>query len=120
MRILCAAVAATVLYVSAASPPGAQQQWNDERTMALVRAATERRGLQLADTALRDYTAQATGTVTFLAQFGDGVLSRPLVVKSDQLALEVYWSAPDRSKQRIVGRRDTLLRSEERRVGKEC
>lgn len=109
MRILCAAVAATVLYVIAAAPLAAQQQWNDERTMALVRAATARRGLQLADTALRDYTAQATGTVTFLAQFGDGALSRPIVVKSDQLALEVYWSAPDRSKQRIVGRRDTLL-----------
>lgn len=109
MRILCAAVAATVMYVIAAAPLAAQQQWNDERTMALVRAATARRGLQLADTALRDYTAQATGTVTFLAQFGDGALARPIVVKSDQLALEVYWSAPDRSKQRIVGRRDTLL-----------
>ncbi|HRQ79389.1 MAG TPA: hypothetical protein PLY94_12415, partial [Gemmatimonadaceae bacterium] len=109
MRILCAVIAASACVVFGSASLAAQQQWNDARTMALVRAATERRGLQLADTALRDYSAQATGTVTFLAQFGDGALSRPIVVKSDQLALEVYWSAPDRSKQRIVGRRDTLL-----------
>ncbi len=87
----------------------AQETWNDERTMSLVRAATLRRSVQLADTGLRDYSARATGFVTFLAQFGDGFLSRPVVVKADQLELEVYWSAPDRSKQSIVGRRDTLL-----------
>jgi hypothetical protein len=109
MRILCAAAAASAVLMTCTATLAAQERWNDERSMALVRAATERRGAQLADTALRDYTAQATGTVTFLAQFGDGVFSRPIVVKSDQLLLEVYWGAPDRSKQRIVGRRDTLL-----------
>ena len=30
-------------------------------------------------------------------------------MKADELALEVYWRAPNLSKQRIVGRRDTLL-----------
>ena len=109
MRFLCAALAASALLSVGAASLTAQERWNDERTMALVQAATARRSLQLADTALRDYTAQAAGTVTFLAQFGDGAFSRPVVVKSDQLALEVYWGAPDRSKQRIVGRRDTLL-----------
>lgn len=77
--------------------------------MELVRSATRLRNLQLADTGLRDYSARATGTVTFLVQFGDGAFSRPVVVKADQLELEVYWGAPDRSKQTIVGRRDTLL-----------
>jgi hypothetical protein len=109
MRFLCAALAATALMPVDAVSLTAQERWNDERTMALVHAATARRSLQLADTTLRDYTAQAAGTVTFLAQFGDGAFSRPVVVKSDQLALEVYWGAPNRSKQRIVGRRDTLL-----------
>lgn len=109
MRILCAAAAAAALLVTCTATLAAQERWNDDRSMALVQAATARRSLQLADTALRDYTAQALGTVTFLAQFGDGAFSRPIVVKSDQLALEVYWGAPDRSKQRIVGRRDTLL-----------
>ena len=109
MRILRAAVAATAFGLACAAPLAAQDRWNDDRTMALVQAATQRRSAQLADTALRDYSARATGTLTFLAQFGEGSLLRPVVVKSDQLELEVYWRAPDHSKQRIVGRRDTLL-----------
>jgi len=100
---------AAMLLTASATQLAAQETWNDERTMSLVRAATLRRSVQLADTGLRDYSARATGFVTFLAQFGDGFLSRPVVVKADQLELEVYWSAPNRSKQSIVGRRDTLL-----------
>ena len=87
----------------------AQQPWNDERTRALVEHATERRASQLADTALVDYTATAHGYVTFLAQFGEGFPEPPKIVKADELGLEVYWRAPDLSKQRIIGRRDTLL-----------
>lgn len=103
------AFAASLLAFPSVTVLRAQSAWNDERTLDLVRAAAERRSRQLADTALRDYTARATGTVTFLAQFGDGAFSRPIVVKADQLELEVYWRAPDQSKQSIVGRRDTLL-----------
>jgi len=87
----------------------AQQPWNDTRTLALVGLATERRALQLADTALVDYKAKAHGYLTFLAQFGEGFTEPPKIVKADELGLEVYWRAPDLSKQRIVGRRDTLL-----------
>ncbi|HET7613080.1 MAG TPA: hypothetical protein VFK26_04090 [Gemmatimonadaceae bacterium] len=87
----------------------AQQPWNDDRTRALVERATERRASQLADTALVDYMATAHGYVTFLAQFGEGFPEPPKIVKADELGLEVYWRAPDLSKQRIIGRRDTLL-----------
>jgi hypothetical protein len=87
----------------------AQQTWNDERTRALVEHATERRASQLADTALVDYMATAHGYVTFLAQLGEGFPEPPKIVKADELGLEVYWRAPDLSKQRIMGRRDTLL-----------
>lgn len=83
--------------------------WNDARSLALVRRATERRAVQLADTGLRDYRATARGYLTFLAQLGEGFTEPPRVVKADELALEVFWKAPDRSRQRIVGRRDTLL-----------
>jgi hypothetical protein len=93
----------------AASRLGAQQTWNDPRTRALVERATERRALQLADTGLVDYKATAHGYVTFLAQFGEGFPEPPKIVKADELGLEVYWRAPDLSKQRIMGRRDTLL-----------
>jgi hypothetical protein len=86
-----------------------QQQWNDPRSRALVEAATERRARQLADTALVDYKASAHGYLTFLAQFGEGFTEPPKIVKADELGLEVYWRSPDLSKQRIMGRRDTLL-----------
>ncbi|HEY9478746.1 MAG TPA: hypothetical protein VIP79_01605 [Gemmatimonadaceae bacterium] len=95
--------------VCAAPASGAAQEWNDARTMSLVQRATELRAAQLADTALVDYTAQAHGYVTFLAQMGEGFTEPPKVVKADELELEVYWHAPNMSKQRIVGRRDTLL-----------
>ncbi len=93
----------------AAGGLGAQQTWNDPRTTALVQRATERRLSQIADTALVDYKATAHGYVTFLAQFGEGFPEPPKIVKADELGLEVYWRAPDLSKQRIMGRRDTLL-----------
>src|SRR5437016_6213526 len=95
--------------IAVANKLSAQQAWNDQRTMALVQRATERRASQLADTALDDYKATAHGYVTFLAQFGEGFPEPPKIVKADELGLEVYWRAPDLSKQRIMGRRDTLL-----------
>jgi hypothetical protein len=85
------------------------QTWNDRRSLALVAAATQRRAEQLADTGLADYRATAHGYVTFLAQLGEGLRTPPKVIKADELALEVYWHAPNLSKQLIVGRRDTLL-----------
>ncbi|MGI9077041.1 MAG: hypothetical protein ACR2G6_06870, partial [Gemmatimonadaceae bacterium] len=75
----------------------------------LVERATERRAQQLADTTLRDYTSQAHGYLTFLAQIGEGFTEPPRIVKADELALEILWRAPNLSRQRIIGRRDTLL-----------
>src|SRR3954467_2864090 len=98
-----------VALIVARDRAGAQQIWNDARTTALVERATERRASQLADTALVDYKATAHGYVTFLAQFGEGFPEPPKIVKADELGLEVYWRSPDLSKQRIMGRRDTLL-----------
>jgi hypothetical protein len=109
LRAVSAVTAPLLALFAVAVPLAAQEQWDDARTLELVRAATARRALQLADTGLRDYTARATGTLSFLTQFGEGILARPLLVRADQLELEVYWGAPNRSKQRIVGRRDTLL-----------
>ena len=101
--------ARVLLLIVGASKLSAQQTWNDARTRALVERATQRRALQLADTGLVDYKATAHGYVTFLAQFGEGFPEPPKIVKADELGLEVYWRAPDLSKQRIMGRRDTLL-----------
>jgi hypothetical protein len=123
-RILAAVIAALLVYGGLVGPPPAAAQtpppaapaesasargWNDARTRALVERATERRARQLADTGLVDYQATARGYLTFLAQIGEGFPDPPKIVKADQIAVEVYWRSPMFSKQRIVGRRDTLL-----------
>ncbi len=82
------------------------QEWNSDVTMTLVRRAIAQRASIQADTGLRDYRARAHGFVFFLGQLGDRLSEPPKLVKTDQLELEVYWKAPDRSKQRIIGRRD--------------
>ncbi|MDQ3696526.1 MAG: hypothetical protein M3373_00665 [Gemmatimonadota bacterium] len=110
--ITLAATSCTVGVWTLGTSAAAAQGWNDLRTRELVRRATERRAIQLADTALRDYRATARGYVAFLAQFAGEAgefTEPPQIVKADELALEVYWRAPNLSKQRIVGRRDSLL-----------
>ena len=108
-RLLVAALAACSGVVALAPRTAGAQQWNDSRTRALVERATARRAQQLADTGLRDYKAIAHGYVTFLAQVGEGLAEPPKVVKADELVNQVYWRAPNLSKQVILGRRDTLL-----------
>src|SRR5688572_27634005 len=106
MRQFSASLVAMMLIPGASA---AAQDWNDARVTALVTRATERRARQLADTGLTDYVATALGSLTFLAQVGEGFPDPPKVVKADQIALEVYWRTPNHSKQLILGRRDTLL-----------
>lgn len=85
------------------------QRWDEPAVRALAERATARRSEQIADTLLHDYTAMARGFLTFLAQVGEGFPDPPRIVKADQLAVSIYWRAPDLSKQILVGRRDTLL-----------
>ncbi|HEU4631472.1 MAG TPA: hypothetical protein VFS08_17090 [Gemmatimonadaceae bacterium] len=102
---------ALALLLAAVAPPLAAQSPapDDSAARVLAERATARRALQLADTALRDYEATAHGFLTFLAQVGEGFPDPPKVVKADELAVKVYWAAPDRTKQILVGQRDTLL-----------
>jgi hypothetical protein len=102
MRLaLAVAVAALVVPLGASA-----QEWNSDAALALARRAIERRDRTASDTALRDYRAQAHGFLFFLGQFGEGLTEPPRLVKADQLELEVYWKAPQLSKQRIIGWRD--------------
>jgi hypothetical protein len=82
------------------------QQWNSPETLALVNRAVDRRLAVQADSALTSYRARAHGFVFFLAQVGEGLTEPPRLVKADELDVEVYWRAPDRSKQVIQGWRD--------------
>ncbi len=84
-------------------------RWSDPTADSLVERATARRGLQLADSTLLSYHADAHGFLAFLGQLGEGVLIPPRVVQSEELALTISWWQPGRSAQQLVGRRDTTL-----------
>jgi hypothetical protein len=86
--------------------PLAAQAWNAPAALSLVRRAVERRLATQADSTLVSYRTRAHGFVFFLAQVGEGLTEPPRLVKADELRVEVYWRAPDRSKQVILGWRD--------------
>ncbi|HEV8509959.1 MAG TPA: hypothetical protein VGQ48_05850 [Gemmatimonadales bacterium] len=97
---------ALLLLVLPAPAPASAQDWNSDSALALAGRAIERRTRAAVDTTLRDYKARAHGFLFFLGQFGEGLTEPPRLVKADQLELEVYWKAPQLSKQRIIGWRD--------------
>jgi hypothetical protein len=82
------------------------QDWDAPEVSALVARAIARRQAAFADTALKDFSARAHGFVFFLGQIGEGFSEPPRLIKADQLELQVYWQAPNFSKQIIIGWRD--------------
>ncbi|MGH7702069.1 MAG: hypothetical protein ACREMO_03185 [Gemmatimonadales bacterium] len=100
LGLLWSPVAAPVLRSLAA------QTWNRPEGLTLVRRGMERRQAAQADSSLRSYRSTAHGFVFFLAQVGEGFPEPPRLVKADELRVEVYWRAPDLSKQIILGWRD--------------
>ena len=84
------------------------QEWNSAAARTLVDRAILRRRMTQADSGLHSYRGRAQGTVLFLAQIGPDPAATPRLVKADQLDVEVYWEAPNRSKQNIVAWRDRL------------
>src|SRR5690349_10123142 len=99
----CDSAAASVDSAASREP----RAWNSRQARMLVARATCRRQTQLADTSLHDYQAVARGYLTFLGQLGD--IELPRVVQATQVATEVYWKAPNISKQIVVGERDTTV-----------
>lgn len=93
--------------LGAVAPLGAQE-WNDQAALRLAEHAIGSRMALVADSSLLAYSARAHGVVTFLAALGpEGLASR--LIRADELAVEVYWERPDRSKQLIRSWRDTTL-----------
>lgn len=88
-------------------PSSAAQEWNAPAAVALAEAGSERRQEAQADSSLTSYRTRAHGFVFFLTQIGEEALSEPpRLVKADELQVEVYWRAPNESKQVILGWRD--------------
>lgn len=102
VRYLCAVGA---LLLAGASPLAAQR-WDTPEALALVRRAVEQRAAVEADSMLLSYRTRAHGFVFFLAQVGEGLTQPPRLIKADELDVEVYWQAPDHSKQVVLGWRD--------------
>ncbi|HEV2734801.1 MAG TPA: hypothetical protein VGV85_08170, partial [Longimicrobiaceae bacterium] len=90
--------------LAAQEPAAREAGWDDARVLELVRRAQARRAETVADTALASYQADARGYVYFYLDRRD--TGDRTLVKTDQVALDVYWKAPAFSKQRIVGLRD--------------
>ena len=105
MRVRRCTRATGALLLCCASPLAAQG-WDAPEAIALARRAVDQRAAVEADSPLRSYRTRAHGFVFFLAQVGEGLTEPPRLIKADELDVEVYWQAPDRSKQVVLGWRD--------------
>lgn len=90
--------------LTAQTPPAPSGGWNGPGVLELVERAIDERASVVGDSALRSYSAEARGHVYFFMD-EEGSDERVLV-KVDQIALDVYWKAPNWTKQVIVGLRD--------------
>ena len=98
---------ALLLLPAAAAAQEEHARWNGPRALELVARGRETRHALVEDTAFRSYRGEARGYVYFFLDRPDA--DERTLVKADQVALEIYWEAPERSSQRIVGRRDQKL-----------
>jgi len=106
-RFLCLLPVLAVVFGGLLSgKAGAQQRgnWNEPRVTALLEQARELRSATSVDSTFRAYSADARGFVYFFLDRPDS--DERNLVKTDQIALEVYWKAPRQTRQRIVGMRD--------------
>jgi hypothetical protein len=102
------AILLLLLGLTAVAPPAiSAQAWQGGRDLPLVVAAVEARAARDRADGLANWRATATGLVRFASviEHGQGPIER--VIRADELRVEVYGEAPNRSKQEIVAWRDT-------------
>lgn len=108
--LLCAVILAQQPGL-AGQNPGAQtsteqalEGWNGRRVQELLRRARDVRQSVAVDSAFRSYRAEARGYVYFFVDRPDS--DDHVLVKVDQVALDLYWRAPHDTRQHIAGLRD--------------
>ncbi|MFO7893150.1 MAG: hypothetical protein R6U63_05420 [Longimicrobiales bacterium] len=103
---MAASLAAGLTLASPLAAQSGSAGWNDARTLELVQRARDRRQRPVIDSTLRNYRADVSGHIYF---FIDREANpEPVLLRADQVALELFWAQPDRVKQVIHG-----MRSEE-------
>ena len=100
------AVVVLMAVLSLTHPAAAQDPlgWNAPRAHELMQRASARRELPRGDSTLQNYQAKAKGFVYFYLDRRED--NERTLVKVDQIALDLFWKRPNRTKQRIVGLRD--------------
>jgi hypothetical protein len=96
-------VLAAALAVAFPAESAAQEPWDSPRALDLVERARERRQEPVLDEALRNYRADVAGHIYFFVDSPEQ--PDPILLRADQVALDLYWAHPDRVKQVIRGMR---------------
>jgi hypothetical protein len=81
----------------------AQEAWDSPRAVELIEQARERRQEPLLDEMLRNYRADVAGHIYFFVDSPEQ--ADPILLRADQVALDLYWAYPNRVKQVIRGMR---------------
>ncbi|MES2306843.1 MAG: hypothetical protein V4558_15170 [Gemmatimonadota bacterium] len=97
----------TLLLLTQTAPLLAQGPWRSGNDLELVRRAVSHRVSRDADTLLAAWQATARGVVRFASEVNHGSGPVERVIRADELRVEVYGEAPNRSKQIVVAWRDT-------------
>lgn len=105
-RCLRPFLAGMLLALALGSPIDGQTgpQWNAPVVVELLEQARALRASTAVNDDFRSYQAEARGRVYFYVDRPDSAAL--VLVKGDQVALDLYWLAPNTTKQWIVGRRD--------------
>ena len=107
MAPACARLAALSMLLGSPSILAAQDvtdstpEWNDDRSMEIVRAAMRTRQHTFSDSSLRNFEVESEGHVYLLTD----IEGQERLVRADQIALRIIWEAPNNISQTIVGRR---------------
>ncbi len=84
-----------------------QGAWNSSRALELIDLGRDARHRLRTDGDLQTYRAETRGNVYFYVDPDDGG-ERPLI-RTDQVAVDLYWMAPDITRQVIVGHQEEKL-----------
>lgn len=82
----------------------ADTTWNSPRVLALLEQGRATRTRFRAQGNLESYTALSEGHIYFYVDPETG--EDPLLIRADQIAVELYWKAPNLTRQVIVGLRE--------------